>query len=443
LKRQVIHPAPGRVDQKVAPLGHHLANPASARNLRVCVIGSTYPRHEGDYAVPWLRESIKHLVNRGHEVTVLAPSYKGLPSHEIDGVPVHRFRYAPKPWEMLTHETGATNKLGNPLLQLLGIPYVALGSLAAAKLALRGRFDVIHSHWPFPHGAIAAVARWFGDAPVVANCYGAEFALARRKAWVRPLLRAALKSADRIISISSYTAAEVKALSGLDSEVIPYGTTVAVKPTRRTETRNEPKRILFTGRLIQRKGVEYLIRALPLILERQSVVLKITGDGDQRARLEALTAELGLGHVVEFLGFVDNATLDRHYQGCDVYVNPSIIDDRGDTEGLGVGPIEAFAHGKPVVASAVGGILDVVKDRVTGLLVPEKSPEHLAAAIIELLEDPEYARELARNGLEYSQERFDWDRITDAIEEVYRGAIASRRAVRPVSSRVVPRFAEV
>ena len=442
MRQSFTDPAPSRVRRRDASPSHHLADPAPAPKLRVCVIGSTYPRHEGDYAVPWLRESIKHLVNRGHDVTVLAPSYRGMRSHAIDGVPVRRFRYAPKRWEMLTHEHGATNKLGNPLLQFLGLPYVALGSLAAARLARGGRFDVIHSHWPFPHGAIAAVARSFGGAPIVANCHGAEFALARRKAWVRPLLRAALESSDRIICNSSCTAAEIKALSGLDSDVIPYGTTVAVKSSRRSGPRDAPKRILFTGRLIQRKGVEYLIRAMPLILQRQAVELKITGDGDQRARLEALTAELGLGHVVEFLGFVDNTTLDRYYLGCDVYVNPSIIDDRGDTEGLGVGPIEAFAHGKPVVASAVGGIPDVVKDRVTGLLVPEKSPEHLAAAIIELLEDPEYAQELARNGLEYSRERFDWGRITDAIEAVYREAIASRKAARPAASRVAQQHAE-
>jgi glycosyltransferase involved in cell wall biosynthesis len=404
------------------------------------VIGSTYPRHEGDYAVPWLRESIKHLVGRGHEVTVLAPSYRGQSSHAIDGVPVRRFRYAPRPWEVLTHEQGATNKLGNPFLQLLGAPYVAMGSIEAARLAREKKFDVIHSHWPFPHGAIAAAARWAGNAPIVANCHGAEFALARRKGWVRPLLRAALRSSDRIICNSSTTAADASRLSGRDVAIIPYGTTVEVKPTRRLQSRERPHQILFTGRLIQRKGVEFLIRAMPLLLERKSVELKITGDGDQRARLEALTAELGLNEVVKFLGFLDNATLDRYYLDCDVYVNPSVIDDRGDTEGLGVGAIEAFAHGKPVVASAVGGIPDVVKDRQTGLLVPEKSPERLAEAILELIDRPDYARELARNGLNFSRERFDWGRITDSIEAVYREAIAERRAGRDVPSQVVSEY---
>lgn len=423
----------------------HLPVSDARRPLRVCVIGSTYPRHEGDYAVPWLRESVKRLVGRGHEVTVLAPAYRGQRSHTIDGVPVVRFRYAPKPWEVLTHEQGATNKLGNPFLQLLGAPYVALGSLAAARLARRERFDVIHSHWPFPHGAIAAAARLFGGAPVVANCHGAEFALARRKGWVRPLLRKALEGSDRIICNSSSTAADVKALSGRDATVIPYGTTVEAKPSAGPTATSEVSRILFTGRLIQRKGVEFLIRAMVLILKRRQAVLTITGDGDQRAGLEALTAELGLGDSVRFLGFVDNATLDRAYADCDVYVNPSVIDDRGDTEGLGVGPIEAFAHLKPVVACGVGGIPDVVKHRATGLLVPEKSPEALAEAILELLDDPSYARELALNALAYSRVHFDWDRITDSIEGVYHEAIglrpARRAAPAPAPARAPTRAA--
>ncbi len=420
-----------------------LTAPFARKSLKICVIGSTYPRHEGDYAVPWLRESVRRLMQRGHSVTVLAPAYRGQASHTLDGVPVHRFRYAPKAWESLTHEQGAPNKLGNPFMQLLGIPYVAFGALAAVRLALREQFDVIHSHWPFPHGAIAAAARKFGDAPVVANCHGAEFALARRKQWIRPLLKAALVGADQIICNSSSTARDVKDLSGCESFVIPYGTTVEAKASADPAKTSDVSRILFTGRLIQRKGVEYLIRAMVPILLRRKAVLTITGDGDQRAGLEKLTGELGLNDSVQFLGFVDNATLDRAYSECDVYVNPSIIDDRGDTEGLGVGPIEAFAHSKPVVASAVGGIPDVVKHRETGLLVPEKSAERLAESILELLDNPEYARELTTNALVYSQTHFDWDRVTDAIEDVYRLAIATRNG-RPVrSANPAAQFAKV
>ena len=248
-----------------------------SRHLRILVITSTYPRSDGDYAVPWLRESLSRLAARGHEVTVLAPSYRGLRSHEIDGIPVHRFRYWPRRWESLTHEEGATNKIPvvNPLFQLLGVPYIAKGSLASGRLAARRRFDVIHSHWPFPHGIMAATARLFGSAPVVANCHGAEFALARRKSWVRPVLRWALRSSEMVVCNSSHTAQEIRALSGREARIIPYGSTVRGRPT--ALPLNDVSKILFTGRLIERKGVEYLIAAMPLILARGRLSFRLLG----------------------------------------------------------------------------------------------------------------------------------------------------------------------
>jgi glycosyltransferase involved in cell wall biosynthesis len=176
---------------------------------------------------------------------------------------------------------------------------------------------------------------------------------------------------------------------------------------------------------------------MPQILAKRRAVLEITGDGDQRSELECLARSLGLGGAVEFLGFVSNQRLDELYADCDVYVNPSVIDDRGDTEGLGVGPIEALAHGRPVVASAVGGIPDVVKHQMTGLLVPEKDEVALAGAIIELLDDPARAQALAEAGLEFVQRQFDWDLITDSIEEAYHHAIAAYRA-RHLAGAVVP-----
>ncbi len=91
---------------------------AARRPLKIAVLGSTYARFHEDNQVPWLRESVNRLARRGHHVTVIASAYHGAPSHEIDGIPVRRFRYAPKWVEHLTHDEGAPNKLrhsGNPL----------------------------------------------------------------------------------------------------------------------------------------------------------------------------------------------------------------------------------------------------------------------------------------------------------------------------------------
>ena len=118
----------------------------------------------------------------------------------------------------------------------------------------------------------------------------------------------------------------------------------------------------------------------------------ITGDGDQRERLEKLSQELGLNDVVTFLGFVSKEELARQYAQCNVWVNPGIVDSWGDAEGLGVGSIEAYSYFKPVVASRVGGIPDTIRDGETGYLVPQKDSPALANAICDLLVDPEKCR---------------------------------------------------
>jgi hypothetical protein len=108
--------------------------------LNTCIVTSTYPRTESDYAVPWLRESVRRFIDRGQQVTVLAPSFRGLGDHEIDGVPVKRFRYAPAALETLTHEEGAPNKIGGFWRNLLGVPYMLSGHRAAARLCEEQQF---------------------------------------------------------------------------------------------------------------------------------------------------------------------------------------------------------------------------------------------------------------------------------------------------------------
>lgn len=380
--------------------------------LRVGVVTSTYARSQEDPQVPWMRELNNRLNDKVESLVVMAPSYKGLKRQVIDGVRVERFRYAPAAIEALTHDEGAPNKTRRLGPKLLAIPYLLCGMMAILVWCIRYRINVLHVHWPFPHAIWAILPKLLLGVKIVSFSHGAELAMGRRSKKIAKVLGGLIRFSDRNLANSSHTAAEVLAVSGRAAEVIPYGASIEVKASEPLKS-SEPDLLLFCGRLVQRKGIDVLLRAMPAILEKRDVRLVITGEGDCKDEWMKLSSELGLDNEVRFAGFVSNEELSSLYQQCSAYVHPAIFDDRGDTEGLGVVLVEALAYRCPVVASAVGGIVDVIKHEKTGLLVPEKDPTALVDAVLRVLEDEVLAHRLGTNGLEHVQQIFDWNNIAE------------------------------
>ncbi|MCQ2100677.1 MAG: glycosyltransferase [Fibrobacter sp.] len=399
---------------------------------KVLVIGSVYPRFHEDAEVPWLRASIAHLKEAGIDVQVLAPTYKGLKSHEIDGVPVNRFRYAPKDWEMLTHEEGAPSKMASkPWLQLLAIPYIISGFFRCISLCRKWKPDVIHAHWPFPHAYIALGAAKLFRIPLVLNFHGAELLLIRKKKWVKPLLKFAIGQAQAVFANSSFTAGKIKAIRNVNVEWSPYGTTLGSderdgKPENQMHPVNGKFKILFVGRHIERKGICYLIEAAKH-LPADKFEIRIVGVGDLTEELKKQAALLdenaGQHCDIIFAGKLSPADLEAEYRNANVFTLPAIVDHKGDTEGLGVVLIEAMELGLPIVASNVGGIPDVVVDNVSGLLVPEKDPVALADAFKRLAAEPELVQKLLAGSRKRIQDCFTWDGIIQRQIAVYNKVI--------------------
>ncbi|MCD6288880.1 MAG: glycosyltransferase family 4 protein [Anaerolineae bacterium] len=388
--------------------------------LRVLFLTTNYARDEGDYHSPWLRQFIRRLAERGISVTVLAPAFRGLGTHRVDGVLVHRFRYAPARWETLTQESGAPNKLrANPLYWLLVPPYMLGGLVSTIRLARARRFDVLHVHWPVPQALFAQAARRVRPARCVLTFYGADVSLARRLPFMGALVRRWVRDADAVTAISTYTARSVRGLTGVQPQVVPFGVELPRRegipaPLQGTH------RVLAVGRLIERKGYPVLIRAIGhLRREVPDVRLVIVGEGQERRNLEALVRELKLEEWVRLAGRVSDEELDALYRWADVFVLPSLVDRSGDTEGLGVVLLEALSYGRPVIASAVGGITDIIQDGETGLLVPPGDPEALAQALARIFHDPKAARSLAERGWAVNRRRFDWERIADTYAALY------------------------
>lgn len=393
-------------------------------DINIGVVTSTYARNEDDCQVPWMRELIGKMHDYPCTIRVLAPSFKGLKSHDIDSIPVHRFRYAPSTFETLTHDEGAPNKIRSIYYQLLVLPYILMGMLSVFYWSVKYKVDVLHVHWPFPHGLFALLPKYLLGVKVVAMSHGAELAIARRNLPVHKVLSYLLRSADVRCTNSSHTASEVFRLSGCDDSVIlPYGATVHCENDE-LEAREKPL-LLFCGRLVQRKGIDVLLRSLPKVLKSTDVDVVITGEGDRKQEWEELSKSLGLQNVVTFPGFVSDEYLSRLYASCSIYVHPAIYDDNGDTEGLGVVLIEALSNKKPVVASNVGGIPDVILNDKTGLLVEEKSEQALSGAILRLLNDAELCAELGEAGYAHVETFFNWERIASETYGIYASLVGS------------------
>lgn len=402
--------------------------------IRVAIVTSTYSRQNSDCQVPWMRELIKRTAGDDTSIRVFAPSYQGLKSHQIDNIPVHRFRYAPRSIESLTHDEGAPSKTRSLAYQLLAIPYILCGIIAVFGWCLRHRIQVLHVHWAFPHGFWAILPKYLLGVKVIAMSHGAELAIARRSSLVHRLLGALLRIADVRCANSSHTASEVLKISGKDDTIItPYGATVTQKEHRHSASKIPT--LLFCGRLIQRKGIDVLLNSLPQVLKHQKVNVVITGEGDCKEQWIQQSKELGLTDVVKFAGFVSNEELSELYSQCAAYVHPAIFDDNGDTEGLGVVLIEALSYKKPVIASKVGGIIDVIQNEKTGLLVPEKDPTALADAIQRILSDPALGATLGEQGYHHVRQFFDWDRISAQTAEIYHELVAKNRQADPQPSQ--------
>ncbi len=412
--------------------------------MKVLVVASAFPRAAGDIITPWLVEMIHRLQERGIAVEVLAPAYRGSGDHVVHGVRVHRFRYAPARWETLTHDQTAPDRVRKQPSFLALVPFYMLsGSVAAVRLARSGGFDVVHALWPVPHGLIGIAAKHFARVPLVCTFFGVELTwVDAQLPFLRPLLRAIVRASDAVTAISSYTAERLKQVApDADPAVIPFGAAVDAPTALLRDRLRSPSgvfELLFVGRLVERKGVHVLLQALAQLRSSHAVCLRIVGDGPERVALESRVAALGVEDQVTFEGVIPREQLEEHFASCDGVVLPAVTDAKGDTEGLGVVLIEAMSYGRPVIASAVGGIIDIVKHEETGLLVPPGDPAALAAAIGRYASDPTFAHAVAACGREYVAREFSWDTIVDRLSERYNELVSRADSRQQATSTAIP-----
>ena len=391
---------------------------------RVLVMTSTFPRWEGDPLPPFVYQLCARLAHSGYAIHVLAPHAEGAATEEQMGpLQVHRFRYGPASMQSLAYGGGMLENLRkNPFTWVLFPPFLASQVHSACRLTKKFRFDLLHVHWFLPQGlSSAALPRWI-TIPKLLSAHGGDV-FASTGVVRRAIVRFVAQRHTAITVNSSAMRNAVENLTGRNATVIPMGVDLQrfkVAPIEKASLARSGTQILFVGRLVEKKGVEYLIRAMPQIRSAiPNAKLTIVGDGPRREMLEAQAVAAGVGEAVIFEGARSNSELPAYYGNADVFVAPSIVARSGDTEALGVVLLEAAGCGVPIVATPIGGIRDVIRDGETGVLVQQKSPAELARAVVAVLRDRAKAVEFADAARRHVRRHFDWDNVAGRFAEMY------------------------
>jgi len=349
----------------------------------------------------------------GVEITVLAPHTLEKRYKEIPDMTVERFDY------FLNMGYGLPPQLKSQGFRKYRVAFLTYSMWRHAK-HISKKMDLIHGHWLFPAGYVASKL----NKPYVMTAYGIELFLAKNNALVKQILRPPVEAAECIYAISKNTALKTHELFPLaKTQIVRLGVSPLKTQNRKIERKKNT--ILYVGRLVKRKGVEYLIQAIKHLESHLPTELMIVGDGPERKNLEKLVNSSNLRNVT-FYGFIPQSKLKAFYQSASVFVLPAITDPTGDTEGLGVVLLEAMSCGIPVIACRVGGIPDIISNGKTGLLVEEKDSLKLAEAIERVLSDNELRAHLVKNATRVVQTEFSWEQIAKQILQEYEAILDSR-----------------
>jgi glycosyltransferase involved in cell wall biosynthesis len=410
--------------------------------MRITVLASSYPRFPGDGTAPFVQSISEHLFQLGHEVEVVAPYDPAVRPVADQNVPVHRFRYTPvRDWHIMGHGRSLVGDMDlHPAALLLLPPFLLSEFWTTLRVARRQRAQVIHAHWVLPNGLVGAWAASRLGIPLVISLHGSDVFVARRNRAFGWVARGVFSRASEVTACSEVLRAGAVAL-GADPQhvhLIPWGVDPArfdpaVSPLHRSEFNLSQDDVVLTflGRLVPKKGVDVLVRAVPALLEVQPRLhVVIGGAGPESDELRALSGELGVEGHVHLVGRIDWDRVPAFLAMGDIFVLPSVVDPAGNVDGLPTVLPEAMGMAKAIVASDVGGIGLLVEHGKTGILVPSGDVAALVDALGTLIEDAHQREALGRAARRAIEGQFTWEkvagRIADLLEHAYREALVSR-----------------
>ncbi len=409
--------------------------------MRVLVVSSMFPNRQLPNLGIWVKEQTD-LLSKHNPVSVVSPtpyvpntrlfrksrwfihlqSYTEIPEREkICNTTV----FHPRFFALRISDRSRLNIFGvASLIQVLLYLFSIVIFLIRNRDHIR-KTEIIHAYGIIPDGFCAVILSKFVKKPVVLTILGGELYNNIQKLFLRGIMSYTLGKSSHIICVSEMlkdTALGVRGRINDRISVIPNGVnTTLFRPLPLKKIRRklglplDKKIILSVGNLSPLKGHKYLIEATRLVLKkRQDITIVIVGSGVKEGKLKQLAVRLGLAETIIFVGQKKHEEVPAWMNTCNLFVLPSI------KESFGVVIIEAMACGKPVVASRVGGVPEIISRDDLGILVEPANPESLSKAILSALER-KWLAELIRD---YSRQ-YSWINISKRIQEVYSTVINS------------------
>jgi len=352
------------------------------------------------------------FMNLGAKVLVLSPYYSGIETHD-DRLSMQIKRT----WPPFASGRG----LGiMPKIKRIG----SLAGLTAEMLKTRKAFKphIIYFSSMFPLAAFS-----YSEGNIVTTFHGRELSFYCRNAWLagmnKRILQRSCHNSALILANSNYTKNLLIELGIDDLKIFVTGcgvdlgrfSNIPATENAKKKLGLSGKKVIFSlGRLDDRKGFDSVIRCIPRIREKFSdIVYVIAGKGSQKAELESLIARLDLQNYVRLAGPISDEAVIDYMAACDIFAMPNKETADWSVEGFGIVLLEANCCGKPVVAGRSGGVTDAVEHNKTGILVDPYNLKDIEAALVKLLEKPELAAKLGRQGRQRAEKHFKWTTVAE------------------------------
>lgn len=387
---------------------------------KVLVTASTFPRWEGDTEPRFVLDLASHMTDE-FDVTVLVPAAPGAKDKEVlEGVKVIRYHYFPiHKWETLCYPGAIVPRIKEKKIRILLVPFLFI-SLYFKLWKILPEYDIVHAHWLIPQGIIQS----FFKKPYIVTGHGGDIA-AFNKGIIKNLKKKCLRKATYAVVVSKQKLGEIKKIYFRDYEIISMG--VDFQKFEKTNNyisnffnQNGKTVVLFVGRLVEIKGIEYLIKGIKGL----NIKLIIIGNGPLKNKLEQVAKEQNSD--IEFWGNRNHDELCKIYASANILVVPSIIDSNGAQEGLPTVILEGMASGLPIIATNTGGISDIVKDGINGFLVLEKSSDAIKEKIEMLMTDEILASSLSKQAVA-DVSKYDYNVKAEQYKVLYRKLINEDR----------------